>query len=80
MVFAGPEIEPLSFLYQEPPEEVLCGIPRQEPFVENQKVVDLVWEYDEFKVNIVGSQGLHQTYGLREGNVSVVVSVYEQDG
>ena len=74
----GEGADPISRLpppNQEPLKEVLGGIPGQEPFVEDEEVMDFIREHNEFEIDFVGPESLYQAHGLGERHIPVVVAM-----
>ena len=61
-----------SFVPEEPIEEVVRGSEGNEPFLEDQKIVNLIREDNEFVIDVVCPQGLNEPDRLGKGHVPVV--------
>ncbi len=69
-----------GFLLQEAFAEIVERVEGDEPAAVKQRVMHIVWEDDQFVIDVVRAQQLHQPRSLRKRYVAVVIAVDEQDG
>jgi len=65
----------LGLLLQESGEEVICGIERLQPPLEDKKIVHLIRENYQLVMHIARPQQVDEADGLPELDVAVVVAL-----
>src|SRR5688572_15384387 len=69
-----------ALFLEKSPEKIIGCVEGREQTVKQQRHVDIVRKNDQLVIDVVSTQELNQSHGVRKRNVAVVVCVNEKNG